>query len=41
MDQLAPQPLAQHHSTAGFGCGDSGLNRWLQQRALANQTQQA
>jgi len=37
MDLLAPQPLAQHHSTVSFDCGDSGLNRWLQQRALANQ----
>jgi GNAT superfamily N-acetyltransferase len=33
----APQPLEPQHSTAGFDCGDDGLNRWLQQRALANQ----
>ena len=33
----APQPLAERHSTAGFDCGDSSLNLWLQQRALANQ----
>ena len=33
----APQPLADHHSTAGFDCGEVSLNHWLQQRALANQ----
>jgi hypothetical protein len=33
----APQPLGPHHSTADFDCGDASLNRWLQQRALANQ----
>ena len=37
MDLLAPQPLAPLHSTVGFGCGDSGLNHWLRQRAHANQ----
>jgi hypothetical protein len=37
MSLQAPQPLEPHHSTAGFDCGDDGLNRWLQQRALANQ----
>lgn len=37
MDLLAPQPLAPHHSTVGFDCGDSSLDHWLQQRALANQ----
>ena len=37
MDLLAPQPLAPHHSTVGFDCGDSGLNRWLLQRAHSNQ----
>jgi GNAT superfamily N-acetyltransferase len=37
MDLQAPQPLEPQHSTAGFDCGDDGLNRWLQQRALANQ----
>ena len=37
MDLLAPQPLAQHHSTVSFACGDSSLDHWLQQRALANQ----
>ena len=33
----APQPLETQHNTADFDCGDDGLNRWLQQRALANQ----
>ncbi|MCP9793312.1 GNAT family N-acetyltransferase [Vulcanococcus limneticus Candia 3F8] len=37
MDLLAPQPLAQHHNTSGFDCGESDLNHWLQQRALSNQ----
>ena len=37
MDLLAPQPLAQHHSTVSIDCGDSSLDHWLQQRALANQ----
>jgi GNAT superfamily N-acetyltransferase len=37
MDLLAPQPLAPHHSTVGFDCGDAGLNRWLLQRAHSNQ----
>jgi GNAT superfamily N-acetyltransferase len=33
----APQPLTDQHRTAGFDCGDSSLNHWLEQRALANQ----
>ena len=37
MGLQAPQPLADHHSIAGFDCGDPTLNQWLQQRALANQ----
>jgi len=37
MDLQAPQPLAPHHSTVGFDCGDSSLDQWLQQRALSNQ----
>lgn len=37
MDLLAPQPLAQHHTTVSFDCGDSSLDHWLQQRALTNQ----
>jgi len=32
-----PQPLTDHHCTTGFDCGDSSLNQWLEQRALANQ----
>lgn len=34
----APQPLAAHHRSSGFDCGDDSLNQWLWQRALANQT---
>ena len=37
MELLAPQSLASHHSTAGFDCGDTSLDHWLQQRALPNQ----
>lgn len=37
MELLAPQPLASHHSTVGFDCGDTSLDHWLQQRALPNQ----
>jgi len=33
----APQPLTDQHRTAGFDSGDSSLNQWLEQRALANQ----
>ena len=33
----APQPLTEQHCTTGFDCGDSSLNQWLEQRALANQ----
>ncbi|MFT5339529.1 MAG: GNAT superfamily N-acetyltransferase [Cyanobium sp.] len=33
----APQPLAEHHSTAGFDCGDDTLNLWLLKLALGNQ----
>lgn len=33
----APQPLTDQHRTTGFDCGDSSLNQWLEQRALANQ----
>ena len=33
----APQPLTGQHCTTGFDCGDSSLNQWLEQRALANQ----
>ena len=37
MGLQAPQPLGPLHSSTGFDCGDSGLNPWLRQRALANQ----
>lgn len=37
MQLQPPQPLAEHHSTAAFNCGDANLNSWLQQRALGNQ----
>jgi hypothetical protein len=33
----APQPLTEQHRTAGFDSGDSSLNQWIEQRALANQ----
>ena len=33
----APQPLAEHHITTGFDCGEDMLNLWLQQRAMGNQ----
>lgn len=33
----SPHPLADHHGTDGFDCGDESLNHWLQQHALANQ----
>jgi GNAT superfamily N-acetyltransferase len=34
-----PEPLDPQHLLEGFDCGDGGLNRWLQQRALANERQ--
>ena len=37
MELQAPHPLDEHHSIAGFDCGDDMLNLWLQQRALGNQ----
>jgi len=37
MELQAPQPLDEHHITAGFDCRDDRLNLWLQQRALGNQ----
>ena len=33
----SPQPLTDQHRTAGFDGGDSSLNQWLKNRALANQ----
>ncbi len=37
MQLQPPQPLAEHHSTAAFNCGEANLNNWLKQRALGNQ----
>lgn len=34
----APEPLAAHHQLAHFTCGESVLDDWLRQRALANQS---
>lgn len=34
----APEPLAAHHQLAHFTCGESVLDVWLKQRALANQS---
>jgi GNAT superfamily N-acetyltransferase len=34
-----PEPLGAQHRLEGFDCGNDGLNRWLQQRALANERQ--
>lgn len=35
----APEPLGVKHELQGFDCGNPILNRWLQQRALANEQQ--
>ena len=32
-----PEPLGPQHQLEGFDCGNAALNRWLQQRALANE----
>jgi hypothetical protein len=32
-----PEPLGPQHQLEGFDCGNATLNRWLQQRALANE----
>jgi len=32
----APAPLAESHDIAGFDCGNSTLNDWLEKRALKN-----
>lgn len=37
MSLPAPEPLGPRHSSSAFDCGDPSLNRWLRQRALANQ----
>ena len=34
-----PEPLGPQHHLEGFDCGNAALNRWLQQRALANEQQ--
>jgi hypothetical protein len=34
-----PEPLGAQHQLEGFDCGNVALNRWLQQRALANERQ--
>ncbi len=34
-----PEPLGAQHQLEGFDCGNAALNRWLQQRALANERQ--
>lgn len=34
-----PEPLGPQHQLEGFDCGNAALNRWLQQRALANERQ--
>jgi GNAT superfamily N-acetyltransferase len=41
MTFLAPQPLAGHHLTEGFGCGAESLDNWLKRRAFKNQVQGA
>ena len=32
-----PEPHGPQHQLEGFDCGNTALNRWLQQRALANE----
>jgi GNAT superfamily N-acetyltransferase len=34
-----PEPLGPQHQLECFDCGNTALNRWLQQRALANERQ--
>ena len=34
-----PEPLGPQHQLEGFDCGNADLNRWLQERALANERQ--
>lgn len=34
-----PEPIGAQHQLEGFDCGNAALNRWLQQRALANERQ--
>ena len=32
-----PEPLGPQHQLERFDCGNAALNRWLQQRAMANE----
>lgn len=32
-----PEPIGEQHELEGFDCGNEALNRWLPQRALANE----
>jgi hypothetical protein len=32
-----PEPLGPQHQLERFDCGNAELNRWLQQRAMANE----
>ena len=34
-----PEPLGPQHQLERFDCGNAALNRWLQQRAMANERQ--
>jgi GNAT superfamily N-acetyltransferase len=35
----SPEPLGPQHQLEGFDCGNAALNRWQQQRAMANEGQ--
>ncbi|MGE0279420.1 MAG: GNAT family N-acetyltransferase [Rhizobiaceae bacterium] len=37
MNLRPPEPLSNSHIVASFDCGETSLNSWLQNRALANQ----
>ena len=37
MTLSSPELLADHHQTAGFGCGVPSLDEWLKRRARGNQ----
>ena len=36
-----PKPLTDHHIIEPFSCGEPSLDRWLQQRALKNESRRA
>jgi GNAT superfamily N-acetyltransferase len=38
MSWRQPEPLTSDHSITDFNCGIESLDRWLQRRAVANQT---